>query len=142
MQSAFRSTMAVVLGFVAACVVMMAVEFVNGHALFPELGRQAAGMTDREAISALMARAPFGAFLVVILGWAIGSFAGGIVAARIAQRAPVRHAVALGVLLTLAGVANNLMIPPPPWFWAASLAVLLPGAWAGGRFVTGSAVRV
>jgi len=133
--------MAVILGFVAASAVMMAMEFVNGHVLFPELGRQAAGMADREAIRALLATAPTGAFLVVILGWAIGSFAGGIVAATIARRAPVRHAVVLGALLTVAGFANNLMLPPPAWFWAASLAVLLPGAWAGGRFAAGRAAR-
>jgi hypothetical protein len=39
----------------------------------------------------------------------------------------------LGVLLTLAGVANNLMLPPPLWFWIASLIVLLPAAYLGAR---------
>lgn len=42
----------------------------------------------------------------------------------------------LGVLLTLAGVANNLMVPPPLWFWFASLVVLLPSAYAGARSVS------
>jgi hypothetical protein len=36
-------------------------------------------------------------------------------------------------MLTLAGVANNLMIPPPLWFWIASLDVLMPAAYLGAR---------
>jgi hypothetical protein len=45
----------------------------------------------------------------------------------------VAHALALGGLLTLAGVANNLMLPPPLWFWIGSLVVMLPAACAGAR---------
>ena len=38
-------------------------------------------------------------------------------------------------LLTCAGIANNLMVPPPAWFWIPSLLVLLPAAYVGGRLV-------
>jgi hypothetical protein len=133
MRAVFRSTIAVVAGFVAASAVMMVVESINGRFLYPDLGKAAEGMTDREAIRALLAGAPVGAFLVVILGWALGSLVGGAVAAWIARREPVRHAVVLGALLTLAGVANNLMLPPPAWFWVASLVVLIPAALVGAR---------
>jgi len=135
MKAVFRSVMAVVLGFVAASAVMMAVESVNGRFLYPELGKLAEGMTDRDAIRNLMASAPVGAFLVVIAGWALGSFAGGIVAAWIAKTTAIRDAIVLGGLLTAGGVANNMMIPPPLWFWCASLVVLLPAAYAGARLV-------
>jgi hypothetical protein len=126
-----RSILAVVAGFVVASAVMMAVEAVNGRFLYPELGKLAEGMTDREAIRSLLAGAPVGAFLVVIFGWAIGSLAGGFVAAWIGRRAPMRHALVLGGLLTLAGIANNLMVPPPLWFWIAGLVVLIPATYAG-----------
>jgi hypothetical protein len=133
MGTVLRSILAVVAGFVVASVVMMAVETVNGRVLHPQLGRIAEGMTDREAIRSLLASAPIGAFLVVMAGWAIGSLAGGWLAARVARRAPVGHALVLGALLTLGGIANNLMVPPPLWFWITSLLVLLPAAYAGGR---------
>jgi len=133
MGTVLRSILAVVAGFVVASVVMMAVETVNGRVLHPQLGRIAEGMTDREAIKSLLASAPIGAFLVVMAGWAIGSLAGGWLAARVARRAPVGHALVLGALLTLGGIANNLMVPPPLWFWITSLLVLLPAAYAGGR---------
>jgi len=134
MRSVLRSIVAVVAGFIAASIVMMIVETINGHVLYPELGNAASGMTDREAIRALMAAAPVGAFLVVIAGWILGALAGGWVTARLAPQAAAQHGLVLGALLTLAGVANNLMIPPPLWFWVVSLIVLMPAAYVGARF--------
>lgn len=132
-----RGILAVIAGFVAASVVMMVIESVNGRVLYPELGKLAEGMTDREQIRALMASAPVGAFLVVLLGWALGSLVGGLLAAWIGRNAPAGHALVLGGLLTLAGIANNLMLPPPGWFWIASLVVFLPFAYAGARLAPG-----
>jgi hypothetical protein len=90
-------------------------------------------VTDREAIRALFAAAPIGSLLVVIIGWVLGSVTGGWTTARLAAKAKAGHSLVLGGLLTLAGVANNLMLPPPIWFWVASLAVLLPSACLGSR---------
>lgn len=133
MRTAFRSIGAVVAGFIVASIVMMIIEMFNGRVLYPDLAKAAEGVTDRETLRALLATAPPGAFLVVIAGWILGGLAGGWVAARLAARAPIGHGLALGVLLTLAGVANNLMLPPPLWFWVVSLAVLLPAACLGAR---------
>jgi hypothetical protein len=134
-----RSILAVIAGFVAASAVMMVIETVNGHVLYPEPGKMAEGMTDREAIRALMANAPVGAFLVVLFGWALGSLVGGFLAAWIGRNAPVAHALVIGVFLTLAGIADNLMLPPPTWFRISSLVVLLPAAYAGARLAPGTA---
>lgn len=135
MKAVVRSILAVVVGFVLASAVMLLVESVNGRVLYPELGKAGAGMTDREQIRALFATAPTGAFLVVMFGWALGSFVGGLAATWIGQQAPYRHALILGVLLTLAGVANDLMLPPPLWFWIVGLVVFIPAACAGARLV-------
>lgn len=133
MWKVVRSILAVIAGFVAASLIMVVVETVNGHVLYPELGKMAEGMTDREEIRALMASAPVGAFLVVLLGWVLGSLVGGLLAAWIGWHAPVAHALALGGCLTLAGIANNLMLSPPRWFWIVSLIVFLPAVYAGAR---------
>jgi hypothetical protein len=133
MRSALRSIAAVLLGFIVASIVMMIVESINGRVLHPGLAKAAEGLRDREAIRALLATAPVTAFLVVILGWILGSLSGGWVAARVAGRSAVTHGLVLGVLLTLAGVANNLMLPPPLWFWCASLVVFIPAATLGAR---------
>jgi MFS family permease len=133
MSKVVRSILAVIVGFVAASAVMLLIESINGHVLYPELGKLAEGMTDKEAIRALMASAPAGAFVVVLVGWALGGLLGGLVAAWIGRRAPVAHALVLGGLLTLAGIANNLMLPPPAWFWIASLLVFLPATYVGAE---------
>ena len=133
MRSALRSIAAVVAGFIVASIVMMIVETINGRVLHPELAKAAEGLTDPEAIRALLATAPVGVFLVVIAGWILGSFVGGWLAARIAGQSGITHGLVLGALLTCAGVANNLMIPPPLWFWFASLIVLMPATYAGAR---------
>jgi len=140
MGKVVRSILAVIAGFVAASVVMMWIESLNGHVLYPELGKAAEGLTDREAIRALMAGAPVGMLLVVLLGWVLGSLVGGFLAGWIGRDAPMRHALTLGGLLTLAGIANNLMIPPPAWFWIISLVVFLPGAYAGARLAPRSSL--
>ena len=141
MRAVLRSVGAVVAGFVAASVVMMIVESINGKVLYPELGRAGEGLTDREAVRALLATAPVGAFLAVIAGWVLGGIAGGWCAARIAGRSGLAHGLVLGVLLTAAGVANNLMVPPPAWFWFASLVVLLPSAYVGARAASSREAR-
>jgi pimeloyl-ACP methyl ester carboxylesterase len=101
-----------------------------------ELAKSAEGVTDRETLRTLLAAAPPGAFLVVIVGWSLGGVADGWTTARLAARAKTGHGLVLGALLTLAGVANNLMLPPPLWFWIVSLVVLMPAAYLGTRLTT------
>ena len=139
-SSVIRSIPAVIAGFVAASAVMMAVETVNGRLLYPELAKLAEGLKDREAIKEVLAGAPVGAWLVVVLGWVLGSLAGGFLAAWISQKAPDVHSLVLGGLLTLAGIANNLMLPPPLWFWILTLVVFLPATYLGARLAPRTAL--
>jgi hypothetical protein len=133
MASVFRRVRSVVAGFVVASVVMMAVEWANGRFFYPEVGAAAKGLTDPEAVRQLFATVPVGSLLVVVVGWALGSIAGGFVAAKLADGSPRGHALAVGILLTMAGIANNLMLPPPLWFWVAGLVVFVPAALFGGQ---------
>ncbi|HVC92367.1 MAG TPA: hypothetical protein VND64_01690 [Pirellulales bacterium] len=135
MWPVIRSILAVIAGFVAASTVMMVVETVNGRLLYPEIGKSAEGVTDRQEIKAILASAPVGMLAVVLVGWALGSVVGGFLATLISRKPPGRQAIVLGALLTLAGVANNLMLPPPFWFWIATFAVLLPPTYVGARLV-------
>jgi hypothetical protein len=136
MGTVIRSILAVIAGFVAASVVMMIVETANGRLLYPELGKRAEGVTDRQEINVILASAPKGALVVVLVGWVLGSVAGGFLTALISRKSAGGHALVLGALLTLAGVANNLMLPPPIWFWIATFAVFLPATYLGARLVS------
>ena len=138
MGRALKSVGAVVAGFVTAGVLMMIVESINGNVLYPDLAKSAEGVTDRETIRTIFASAPVGALLVVVFGWLLGGLAGGWVAGRIAGS--MRQPIVLAMLLTVAGIANNLMLPPPVWFWVATLAVVGPAALAGGKVGAGQRV--
>ena len=70
---------------------------------------------------------------LLVMSGGLGSLAGGCVAAWIGRRTRAALALVLGGLLTLAGIANNLMAPPPLWFWIAGLIVLIPAAYVGAR---------
>jgi hypothetical protein len=139
MNSTVRSILAVAVGFVLACVVMMIVESINGKVLYPELGKMAEGVTDRETIRKIFATAPVGSLLVVLGGWVLGSLLGGAVATWIGRQPLYRHAVILGVLVTLGAIATNLMLPPPLWFWVVGVIVPIPAACAGARLAPGAA---
>lgn len=138
MKPFLRNLGSVVAGFVVASLIMMIVESINGHVLYPGLAKAAEGVTDKEVIRRIFATAPIGALLVVILGWGLGGFAGGWVTSRIALRSAHASGYALCALLTLAGLANNLMLPPPLWFWMLSLVVMAGSTLAGARFAAQS----
>lgn len=139
MRAVLRSIAAVVVGFVVASVVLVIVEFISGHWLYPELAQSAVGVTDPEQFRALLAAAPVPSLLIILVGWTLGALAGGWTAARLAGKAKVGHALVVGILLVAASVMNNLMLPPPTWFWIASLVALLPAAWLGGASVSARA---
>lgn len=135
MKSLLRSIGAIVVGFCVATIVMLIVEWLNGRVLYPDLARMAA-VTNRDLLKELLATAPTGAFLVVIAGWILGGVAGGWITARVAASTPLAHSLLLGVVLTGGAIANNMMIPPPMWFWVVSLLVLIPATYAGAKLAS------
>ena len=135
MASVIRGTLIVMVGFVAASIVMMIVETINGTIIYPELRKSAAGVKDRQQIKEIMANAPTGAFVVVLVGWALGSALGGLMTTVLSRKPAGGRVFTLALLLTLAGIANNLMLPPPLWFWFATFAVLPTATYAGARIV-------
>jgi hypothetical protein len=115
-------------GLAAALVVIVAFQKV-GQLIYP----MPAGldMKDKEAMGAWIKTLPVGAFLLLLAGYAAGSFTGGAVAVLISGK--LGPALAIGGVLTLSGLANVVMIPHPAWVAVASLALYLPMAWLGGR---------
>ena len=132
MRPALQSLGSLLAGVVVAGAVMMLLECLNGHVLYPGLAGAAEDVTDPEVVRRIFATAPLGALLVVVAACGLGGLAGGWLTARLAR--PLHGpALALAALLTLAGVGNNLMLPPPLWFWIATLIALPAGTLLGAR---------
>lgn len=125
-----RSILAVLAGVVVAGIVIAGVEYL-GHLIYPP--PPGLDPSDVESMKAMMADIPLGSLLFVLLAWALGSLAGGGVAARIAARSYLLHALIVGGIMLIGGVINMAMIPHPLWFWIVGVILFLPSAYAGAR---------
>ncbi|MFB9862601.1 hypothetical protein [Rufibacter immobilis] len=125
----FRSILSVLGGAAVGVFTISLVQFLS-HQLYPLPTNSIPN--DPQAMATFMTNAPVAALLLVLLAYALGSFFGGMVAARYATARPVLHALLVGVLLLVAGIANLVQIPQPLWFTVISLAIYLPMAFFGG----------
>lgn len=134
MNQLLKNILGIVAGVITGAVLIAVVQLI-GHQVVPVAG--APDMNDQEAMREFVKALPASALWVVIAAYAIGSFAGGAVAAYLSRGHRIRHALVVGGVLMLAGLMNLLNIPHPVWFWVVSLLVYLPAAWMGGRLVAG-----
>ncbi len=86
---------------------------------------------DAETIAAAIAAIPLPAKLIMVLGWLCAPLGGAWLALRIANRAWVGWVVTL--LFLLAGLANQIMLPHPPWMQICALVLPLLGGWLAQR---------
>ena len=68
-----------------------------------------------------MANMPVAAFLWLLLGYAMASLLGGIVASFISGRNNYIPALMIGVFLTVGSIMNFIMIPHPTWFMVVNV---------------------
>ena len=129
-----RKVLAVIVGFIVATAIFMIVQMANSMVMAPP---SAEVMADRAKLAEYMASGPTKAYIIVLIGYILGSFAGGFVVTKMGRRwSPgATLAIIVGSLLTLGMIANVLMLPGQPlWFIIASLLVYIPVALIGYRF--------
>ena len=119
-------------GFVVASLVMMLFEYINS--LFFPLP-EGLDWRDPEAVKAVTASLPWTAYILVFLGWIVGSFKGGSAATYLSGDNQYKTAFALGILLTIAGIANVLMIGHSLLFSIVSLPMFLVFTYLGHRYL-------
>lgn len=86
---------------------------------------------DRQAFAAAVAAMPVMALVMVLISYALGTFAGAWLAARVAGR-PF-YAFLVGGVMTMAGMQNLISVPHPLWFIVVGTLVFLPSAWIASR---------
>jgi len=140
MNPLVRNVLAVILGLVAGSVVNMLVVRGSSSIVPPPAG---ADMTTAEGVRAAMSRMTPVHFLMPFLAHALGTLAGGFVAAVTAASHKMKFVLAIGVVFLAGGIVAVSMIGGPLWFMACDLVLAyLPMAWLGGRMgiaVTGRA---
>jgi hypothetical protein len=121
-----RKVLGVIAGFVVAVACMMTAEGIN-HRIYPIPNN--INSRDTEAVRRLVATLPAGAFVLVLVGWLVGTLLGTFLAAKIGRsRVP---AYVVGALLLCGGIANIVMLPQPAWFDAVALLIFVAMPFAG-----------
>jgi hypothetical protein len=124
-----KNVLYVLSGVIIGGAVIYLVESI-GHKIYPL--PENFDWTDTEDIENHIASLPIGAFVIVLLAYILGSFAGGFMTA-LYKNSGLPNAVTVGFALLLLGLLNMLMIQHPTWFLVVSLMIYLPSAYMGGR---------
>ena len=88
-------------------------------------------------MAAMVASMPLNAFLMILGGYILAAFAGGLIAGLVATENKIAAAVRVGIVLILGAIMNFISIPHPRWFIIGSLAVYIPMAYVGDMLAAG-----
>ncbi len=116
-----RTLLAIVLGVIAMMVTVYGVEAI-GHQLYPP--PPGLDPNDLDQLDSIVAAAPVGAMVMLVIGWCVGTLVGSGLAAHIARHP--RVAATVVALLVVIGVAGTVFLMPSHPTWVAALGLLLP----------------
>ena len=123
-----RPFLGVTAGIVLALAVIRLVQGLGQRLVPPPAGLDP---SDAAAFKAAVASVPAAVLVVVLVAYAVGTFAGAWLSARIAG-GPF-YAFLVGGAMTLIGAKQVISTPHPVWFTVATILVFLPSAWLASR---------
>ncbi|HWB63575.1 MAG TPA: hypothetical protein VG603_08715 [Chitinophagales bacterium] len=123
-----KRILGILAGVGTAVLVTMVFEYV-GMLLFPPPVMPAT--QNPQDLAGIMDKMPPMAFAWLLLGYAVGSFAGGAVATGTSGRETFWSAVITGLIVMAGGVMNLVQIHHPLWFVIISQFVYVPFALLG-----------
>ena len=129
-----RKILAVVVAMIVAIAIMMVVEMANSMVIMPPSDDV---MKDAAKLREFMANGPVKAYVIVLIGYVLASFAGGFIVTKMSRRESpgLTLPIIVGVLLELGMVANMLMLPGQPiWFLVGGFLTFIPLSLLGHRF--------
>ena len=125
-----RTLLGIIVGLVTAMLLIFALEAAGMMVFPPPAGLQ----LNKEAdLAQLVTQSSTGKKAWVVFGWALASFVGGWVAARIGRRYPRAAALSVAVLIMIGTVMNAMVIPHPMWMNALGVLLPVPLALLGAR---------
>ena len=131
MNAALRNTLAVIAGFVALAVTKYVALKLGNAVIPPPAGVDLSTMDGFKAAIPLFEAKQW---LPAFFEHAMGSMAGGAVAAFVAVSHRMKLALAIGALHMVGGMIAAVMLPFPIWVVVIDIvAMYLPMAWIGGK---------
>lgn len=129
-----RRILAVVVSLIAAFAVIMIVEMMSTPVV-PQPGSEI--MNDPVKLREFMAGLPVTFYVVVLIGYFLGSFIGGYLVTSMSRRESpgVRLPLLIGSILMIGGILNFVFLLPgqPVWFVIAALLIFIPVALIGSK---------
>ena len=122
----------VVAGLLSAFIIMMICEYINSfiYPLPDDLD-----IMDTVAVQAFTASLPWTAYILVFLGWVLGAFKAGCVTTYLSKEEKYRLSFVVGVLLTLLGLINNLLIGHAVFFNIIGLPMFILFTYVGHKYM-------
>lgn len=127
-----RNTISVILGLCIAIAVFLIAENINSH-LFPLANN--IDLQNVKAIEAFYQSQPITFWLIVWLGWMLGSFVCGLIIKLISKKNNKKLPMIAGIILTLSAIANFFAFPHPTWFVVIGLITFIPSTILGFNLV-------
>lgn len=131
MSSIIRNVLAIFLGCVAGIAVIVIAQFVNSS-LHPL--PSGADPTTPGGMAQIVAAMPTTAFIGLIVSYLLGTTAGAFVGVKLAGSLHALVAGVIGAVFVAGGISNFVMIPHPPWVFAASMVVFVLSPFIALRF--------
>lgn len=108
-----KKILPVVAWLLTAFIIMTAFEFTNSFIFpFPEW----MDMYNSADVQEFIKNLPHTAYIMVLLWWMIGSFLAWFVTTKLSKEKVYKLSLIVGIILTILGVINNLMIGHTWWF--------------------------
>ena len=129
-----RKILAVVVAMIAATAVIW-VGWMISTLLAPNTPNNLQSST--EELSGYIASLPRSSFVVALVGYFLGSFAGGFIVKNMSRRESpgMTLPILIGGILTVGGILNYVMLPGQPvWFLTLSLLIFIPVSMFGAKF--------
>jgi hypothetical protein len=123
-----KNILPVVVGTIASLILIRAGEW-GIHFLYPL--PPGTDLHNMGSLGNAIRQMPAGAFIALLANYAFAAFAGGVVASLVSNRVHKVPAIVVGIVLTVAGLMNAVMLPNPVWFKIANLFIYLPLAYMG-----------
>lgn len=123
-----RNILSVVIGLASAVVVFLIAETINGL-LHP--APTTLDYKDSVAIKTFYQNQPISLWLLVLIGWIIGSALCGFLIKLISKNENKKLPIIAGCILTLSAIANFFSLPHPTWFIVVGLIIFIPSTLLG-----------
>lgn len=125
-----RKILSVILGLAIAVATFIITETLNNR-LHPV--SSSLDYTDNIAVKTFYENQALSFWLIVLIGWTLGSFLCGFLIKIISKSENKILPTIAGVLLTLSAVANFFTFPHPIWFIIIGLIVFIPSTLFGHK---------